>query len=71
MWNTIILTLAIVAIAFVLLGIKVLFVKNGKFPNSHIGASKAMKKRGISCAQSTDAKERKQTNLADRLNIEK
>lgn len=71
MWNTIILTLAIVLIAVVLLGIKVLFVKNGKFPNIHIGANKAMRKKGISCALSTDANERKQTNLTDRLNEEK
>ena len=45
MWNTILLTMAIVALAFILLGIKVIFVKGGKFPNTHIGANKEMKKR--------------------------
>ena len=44
MWNTILLTMAIVALAFILLGIKVIFVKGGKFPNTHIGANKEMKK---------------------------
>ncbi|MDO4190218.1 MAG: hypothetical protein Q4D14_00845 [Bacteroidales bacterium] len=46
--------LVLVAIAFLLLGVKVFFVKGGKFPNTHIGASKAMKKRGIDCVQSQD-----------------
>ncbi|MCQ2349322.1 MAG: hypothetical protein MJZ98_02440 [Paludibacteraceae bacterium] len=44
----------LVALAFLLLGVKVFFVKGGRFPNTHIGASKAMKDRGITCAQSQD-----------------
>lgn len=65
MWNTILLTMAIVALAFILLGIKVIFVKGGKFPNTHIGANKEMKKRGISCALSTDSVDRNKKQLAD------
>ena len=67
MWNTILLTMAIVALAFILLGIKVIFVKGGKFPNTHIGANKEMKKRGISCASSTDSVDRSRKQLADLL----
>ena len=67
MWNTILLTMAIVALAFILLGIKVIFVKGGKFPNTHIGANKEMKKRGISCALSTDSVDRSRKQLADLL----
>jgi hypothetical protein len=67
MWNTILLTMAIVALAFILLGIKVIFVKSGKFPNTHIGANKEMKKRGISCALSTDSVDRSRKQLADLL----
>lgn len=67
MWNTILLTMAIVALAFILLGIKVIFVKGGKFPNTHIGANKKMKKRGISCALSTDSVDRSRKQLADLL----
>ena len=37
-----------------LLGVRVFFTKNGSFPNIHIGGSKAMKDRGISCATSQD-----------------
>lgn len=52
MWNTILLTTGFVALAFVLLGIKVIFVKNGRFPDGHIASNEAMKKRGISCVKS-------------------
>ena len=67
MWNTILLTMAIVALAFILLGIKVIFVKGGKFPNTHIVANKEIKKRGISCALSTDSVDRSRKQLADLL----
>lgn len=46
----ILLSIAIVGLSFVLLGVKVLFVKGGRFPSGHIGHSKEMRKRGISCA---------------------
>lgn len=48
----ILLSIAIVGISALLLGIRVLFVKGGKFPSSHIGDSEHMRKRGISCAHS-------------------
>jgi len=40
-----------VGIAVMLLGVKIFFVKGGKFPNTHIHSNKHMKKRGITCAQ--------------------
>jgi len=36
------------------LGIKMLFKKNGRFPNTHVGSNAEMRKRGITCAKSTD-----------------
>ena len=54
MLDTIGITLLIVAISIVLLGIKVFFVKGGKFPNGHVGGNKAMRDRGIGCVQSQD-----------------
>lgn len=48
------LTLILVAVAVVLLGVKVLFVKGGRFPSGHIRDSKAMRRRGISCAAHDD-----------------
>lgn len=44
------LSILLVAVAVVLLGVKVLFVKGGRFPSSHIHSSEAMRKRGIDCA---------------------
>ena len=48
----------LLGLALVGLGINILFRKNGKFPETHIGKNKAMKERGISCAATTDRKER-------------
>lgn len=41
-------------IALLGLGIKVLFSKNGRFPETHVGRNKELAKRGIKCAQSID-----------------
>lgn len=46
--------IALVALAFVALSIRVLLEKKGKFPNLHIGSNKHMKQRGITCAQTFD-----------------
>lgn len=50
---TILLSLALIG-----LGITILVKKNGKFPDTHIGKNKAMKERGIHCANTTDRLER-------------
>ncbi len=53
----VIISIILMGVAFVLLGVKVLFVKGGKFPSGHIHSSKAMRERGITCAsQHTDNK---------------
>lgn len=63
MGKVILLTLLIVAFSVLLLGIKVFFVRGGRFPNSHIGHNPHMKKRGITCALSTDRAEREKQSL--------
>lgn len=47
-------TLLILVVCFVFLSIKILFKKNGRFPNSHVSGSKALRDRGIHCTQSQD-----------------
>lgn len=42
-----------------LLGVRVFFTKNGKFPNSHVGGNKHLAKKGIFCAQTQDRMARK------------
>ncbi len=51
MMATLLLTLAIVGLAVLLLGVKVFFVKGGRFPNTHIHDNPEMRKRGIKCAR--------------------
>lgn len=63
MLNTILFTLLIVTICILLLGIKVFFVKGGKFPNGHVSGNKALRDRGISCAQSQDREAQKKSLL--------
>jgi hypothetical protein len=48
------LTLLIVAISLALLGIKTLIQKGGRFPNTHVSGSEALRKKGVSCVQSQD-----------------
>ncbi len=68
MLYTILFTLGFITVAFILLAIKIIIKKGGKFPNFHIGGNKALADKGITCALSTDAKDRKITSLKDRLN---
>lgn len=45
-----VLTIALLAISVVLLGVRVLFVKGGKFPSSHVHDAEALRRKGIGCA---------------------
>ena len=65
MLKTILITIVIIAIVVLLLGFKVFFVKGGRFPSMHISSNKEMKRKGISCAISTDARDRSRKNLDD------
>lgn len=53
-----IIVVILLGIALIGLGITMLIKKNGKFPETHIGKNKAMKERGIHCANTTDREER-------------
>ncbi len=54
MLETVLITLLIVAICILLLGVKVFFVKGGKFPNTHVSGNAALRRKGIGCVQSQD-----------------
>lgn len=54
MLKTALITMLIVAICIALLSVKILFKKNGRFPNTHVSGSKAMREKGIGCVQSQD-----------------
>lgn len=58
MAETLILTVLIIAIAVVLLSVKVLLKKNGRFSSQHIKDNPAMRKQGIHCVLEQDREER-------------
>lgn len=60
MWKTILFSLIIVGVSMLFLSIKLLLSRKASFPNTHIGHSPAMRKRGITCVQTMDAMERRE-----------
>ena len=48
------LTLLIVAVCMVLMAVTILIKKNGRFPNTHVGSNKEMRRRGIKCVEAQD-----------------
>ena len=71
MIKTLLLGIALLFIAVLLMGVRVFFSKKGEFPNTHIGGSKAMKDRGISCATSQDREVSGRESLIERMLKEK
>jgi hypothetical protein len=69
MLYTIIISVILLTIGVLLLGIRIFFVKNGKFPNYHIGGSKALRDKGINCAttQHRQAQKTNRMNVADMI----
>lgn len=60
MWKILLFTAGFLVLAVALLGVRVFFVKGGRFPSPHISGNQYLRKKGISCAVSTDAQERKE-----------
>lgn len=54
MLKTMLYCVLIIAIAMILLAIRIILIKDGKFSSQHISQSKEMRKRGIHCVQSMD-----------------
>ncbi len=42
-------TITLLLVCVILLGVRVLFVRGGKFPDSHAHSSEALRKKGIGC----------------------
>lgn len=67
MLTTLLFTVIILIICVVLLSVKVLFKKGGRFPNTHIDGNRALGKKGIHCARTQDREESRKKNLYDRM----
>ena len=50
----ILLSVAMVAVAMFGLAIRILLLKGGKFPNTHVSGNKYLKQHGIYCSQTQD-----------------
>ena len=59
MIKTLLLSMLIIAIAFTLLGIKLLLRKKGKFSSQHIHDNAALRKQGIHCVIDQDKEARR------------
>ena len=55
-WQQYCFQFALLRCVLSLLGVKVLFVKNGKFPSGHIHDNPAMRKHNIECARHEEMK---------------
>ncbi len=59
MWKVLIITIAIVAVALLLLCVRILLKPNGRFSSQHISQSEALRERGIGCANQDDRNARR------------
>ncbi|MFW5774151.1 MAG: hypothetical protein ACOCWD_05655 [Tangfeifania sp.] len=57
--KVILLAVALVSIALLGLATQILLKKGGKFPNTHVGGNKHLKRQGIHCYQTQDKIEQK------------
>ncbi len=46
----VIITALLLAVAVLLLGVKIFFVKGGKFPSGHVHDNPHLRRKGIGCA---------------------
>ena len=64
MFEIFIICALIIAISVVFLCLRILLVRDGKFPSQHIHDSKAMQDRGIHCVVDQDREARRRNRLA-------
>lgn len=67
MYKELLITIAAVAIALLLLCVRVLFKKGGKFSSEHISENRRMRQDGIHCATSQDREARRKASK--KLNV--
>ena len=68
MTQLILVSSVLLLVSILRLGVRIFFVKGGRFPNTHVGGSKAMKRRGIGCVSTQDRESRKINK--NKINVE-
>ena len=63
--QSLLIVIGLLLAAFILLSVRIILRKNGRFRSMHISDSKAMRERGIGCVQSQDrqARQDKRTKI--------
>lgn len=63
--QSLLIVIGLLLTAFILLSVRIILKKNGRFRSMHISDSKAMRERGIGCVQSQDrqARQDKRTKI--------
>jgi hypothetical protein len=64
--KVILIAIALVSTAILALSIRIVLVKDGKFPETHISRNPEMKKEGIHCVKTMDRMEQAKINLQNR-----
>lgn len=59
--------LIVMALAMILLSVKLILSKESKFPSSHVGSQKALREQGISCHTSQHKEAQSSRSLAERI----
>lgn len=57
--HTLLAALILIGVAVAGLAIRIIIVRGGRFPDTHVGHNKEMRKRGIVCAKAFDKTEQK------------
>ena len=70
MFEEIVISVIILLICMVLLSVRVILKKNGRFANTHVGANPVLRKKGIKCVQTQDYEAGIQKDLYERLEQE-
>ena len=70
MFEKIAISVIILLICVVLLSVRIILKRNGRFVNTHVGANPILRKKGIKCVQSQDYEAGIQKNLYERLKQE-
>jgi len=63
--QSLLIVIGLLLASFILLSVRIILKKNGRFRSMHISDSKAMRERGIGCVQSQDrqARQDKRTKI--------
>lgn len=64
--KVVLIAIALVSLAILALSIRIVLVKDGKFPETHISRNKEMKKKGIHCVKTMDRMEQAKIELRNR-----